>query len=99
MKDGERIRATLDTKGANHFIKRTRHVIPTLSELSTRLNGAKCFSHLDMSDDCMQLELVEASRKLTTFYTPKGLKRFKRLHFGVNSVAEAFDEEVQKVVS
>ena len=34
-----------------------------------------------------------------TFYTHRGLKRFKRLHFGVNSAAEIFNEEVRKVVA
>ena len=98
-KDGESIRASLDMTDANQYIKRTRHAIPTLRELEARLNGAKHFSHLDMNDGYMQLELAEESRKLTTFYTPRGLKRFKRLHFGVNSAAEIFNEEVRKVVA
>ena len=32
-------------------------------------------------------------------FTPRGLKHFKRLHFGVNSAAEIFNEEVRKVVA
>ena len=94
-KDGENIKASLDLTDANKYIKRTRHAIPTLRELETRLNGAKYFSHLDMNDGYMQLELAEESRKLTTFYTHRGLKRFKRLHFGVNSAEEIFNEEVR----
>ena len=84
---------------ANKYLTRTRHAIPTLRELETRLNGTKYFSNLDMNDGYMQLELAEESRKLTTFYTHRGLKRFKRLHFGVNSAAEIFNEEVRKVVT
>lgn len=42
----------------------------------------------------MQLELAEKSRKLTIFYTHRELKRFKILHFRVNSTAE----EIPKVV-
>lgn len=98
-KDGENIRASLDMTDANKHIKRTRHAIPTLRELEARINGAKYFSHLDMNDGYMQLELAEESRKLTTFYTHRGLKRFKRLHFGVNSAAEIFNEEIRKVVA
>ena len=52
-----------------------------------------------MNDAYMQLELAKESRKLTRFYTHRGLKRFKRLHFGVNSAAEIFNEQVRKVVS
>ena len=97
--DGESVRASLDTKDVNKYIKRPRHTIPTQRELETWLNGAKFFSHLDMNNGYMQLELAEESRKLTTFYTHCGLKRFKRLHFAVNSAAEIFNEEVRKVVS
>lgn len=53
------------------------------------------FSHLDMNDGYMQLELAKESRKMTTFYTHRGFKRFKRLHFGVNSAAEILSEEVR----
>ena len=90
-KDGESVRARLDMTDVNKHIKRARHTIPTLRELETRLNGAKFFSHLDMKDGYMQLELAEESRKLTTFYTHRGLECFKRQHFGVNSAAEIFN--------
>ena len=91
-KDGESIRACLDMTEVNQHIKRTRHTIPTLRELEAKCNGAKYFSHLDMNDGYMQLELAEENRKLTTSYPPKGLKRFKRLHFGVNIAAEITNE-------
>ena len=77
-KDGESVRASLDMTDVNKSIKRTRHTIPNVRELETRLNGAKFFSHLDMKDGYMQLELAEESRKLTTFYTHRRLKCFKR---------------------
>ncbi|PFX34758.1 Retrovirus-related Pol polyprotein [Stylophora pistillata] len=98
-KDGENIRASLDMTDANNHIKRTRHAIPTVRELETRLNGAKYISHPNMNDGYMQLELAKESRKLTTFYTHRGPKRFKRLHFGVNSAAEIFNDEIRKIVA
>ena len=52
-----------------------------------------------MNNSYMELELVEESRKLTTFYTHHRLNRFKRLHLRVNSAVEIFIEEVCKVVS
>jgi len=52
-----------------------------------------------MNDGYMQLELAEKSRKLTTFDTQRGLKHFKRLHFGVKSAAEIFNKEVCKIVA
>ena len=35
----------------------------------------------------------------TTFYIQRGLNYFKRLHFGVNSVAEIFKEKDRKVIA
>ena len=51
-KDGESIRASLDMTDANKYILRTRHAIPTLRELEAKLNGARYFSHLDMTVIC-----------------------------------------------
>jgi len=52
-----------------------------------------------MKDGCMQLELAEESKKLTTFYTHRRVKRFKSLHFGVNNAAEIFNEKFRQIVS
>lgn len=42
----------------------------------------------------MQFELSPESRHMTTFYTHQGLRRFKRLNFGINLAAEIFNEEL-----
>ena len=63
-------------------------------------NGAGVILSLrHMNDGYMQLELAQESRKLTTFYTHRGLNYFKRLHFRVNSVAEIFNEKDCKVIA
>lgn len=59
---------------ANKYIKRTKHAIPILRGLEKKCNGAKYFSHLDMNNGYMQLELAEESRKVTTFYTHSEVK-------------------------
>ena len=87
-KEGENIKANLNMTDTNKYIKRTRHDIPALRELETKLNDAKYFSHLDTNDGYMKLELAKERTKVTTFYTHRGLKRFERLHLGVNSTAE-----------
>ena len=86
-RDRDSIRASLDLTVVNKYIKRTLHAIRTLRQLETRLTGANYFSHLDINDSYVQLELAEESRRLTTLFMRHGIKRFKRLHFGVNSRA------------
>jgi hypothetical protein len=63
---------------ANDAIKRVRHLIPTVEDISLELNGAQWFSKLDLSQAYHQLELDEASRYITTFSTHIGLFRYKR---------------------
>ena len=84
---------------ANKAIKRTRHVTPTLEELTADLNGATTFSKIDLRSGYHQLVLDKESRSITTFSTHVGLFRYKRLIFGVNSAAEVFQHTIQAVIS
>ena len=96
--DPTELRMNIDMTTANTAIKRTRHVIPTIEELRYKLNGAKHFTKLDMKQGYMQLELKLESRNMTTFYTHRGLRRFKRLNFGTNSAAELFHQEISQTL-
>ena len=96
--DPSQLRMNIDMTTANTAIKRTRHVIPTLEELRYKLSGASHFSKLDMKQRYMQLELHPDSRYMTTFYTHRGLRHFKRLNFGTNSAVELFHEEISQML-
>ena len=89
-KDGG-VRICVDMRLANEAIKRVRHPIPTVDDVSFELNGAQYFSKLDLSQAYHQLELDEASRYITTFSTHIGLFRYKHLNYGTNAAAEIFN--------
>ena len=93
-KDGG-VRICVDMRAANEAIKRVHHRIPTVKDISFELNGATCFSKLDLSQAYHQLELDEASRYITTFSTHVGLFRYKRLNYGTNAAAEIFQYTLQ----
>lgn len=93
-KDGS-VRICIDMRVANEAIKRVRHPIPTVEEISFELNGAKYFSKLDLSQAYHQLELDEDSRYITTFTTHLGIYRYKRLNYGTNAAAEIFQHTLQ----
>ena len=92
--DPKELRMNIDMTTVNPGIKRTRHAIPTTDELKYKLNGSQHFTKLDMKQGYMQFELHEDSRHLSTFYTHQGLRRAKRLMFGINAAAEMFHEEI-----
>ena len=83
-------------RAANTAIKRVRHLIPTVADISFELNGAKFFSKLDLSQAYHQLELHPESRFITTFSTHLGLYRYTRLNFGTNASAELFQHTLQQ---
>lgn len=84
------IRVCLDPQYLNTQIKREQIMIPTLEEITAKLNGSCIFSTLDASKAFFMLKLSEDSRELTTFNTPYGRYCFNRLPFGLSSSPEVF---------
>jgi len=90
LKENGDIRLCLDMRQANQAILRKNHPLPTFEAFMTQLRDARYFSRLDLKDAYHQLEPHEQSREITTFITPLGLFRYKRLMFGVNSAPGIF---------
>lgn len=63
------------------------------------MNGATHFSTLDLSSGYHQLELAPESRYVTTFSTHVGLRRYKRLPFGINAASEIFQEAIREILT
>ena len=89
-KSPDEIRLCVDMRIPNQAIKRTRHIMPTIDDILMQLNNATVFSKLDLNAGYHQLELDEESRNITTFTTHVGLRRYKRLNFGVTSAQRYF---------
>ncbi|CAB4016982.1 Hypothetical predicted protein, partial [Paramuricea clavata] len=73
--------------------------MPTVDDLITDLNGATVFSKLDLSSGYHQFELSPESRNITTFSTHVGLRRYKRLLFGINAAAEIFQNAIEEILA
>ena len=93
------IRLCVDMRLPNKAITRERHITPTIDEIVADLNGACWFSKIDLNAGYHQLELEETSRYITTFSTHVGLRRYKRLSFGISSAAEVFQEAIRQALS
>lgn len=87
-----KIRITSDNKKLNKAIVRQPRPMPSVQSLSYDLNGKKVFSKIDIRDAFSTVELDEDSRQLTTFSTPWGLYRYKRLNIGLCVASELFQE-------
>ena len=94
-----KIRMCVDMRQANEAVQGERHITPTIKEVIGDLSGATVFSILDLNQGYNQLELAPESRYITTFSTHVGLRRFKRLNFGISSAAEIFQNAIRETLS
>ena len=90
------IRLCVDMRAANQAIILERHDTPTIDEVIVELNGSKYFSKLDLRFGYHQLVLSPESRYITTFATHIGLKRYKRLNFGISSASAVFQDTIRQ---
>ena len=89
-KPGGSLRICLDPAELNKCLKREHYVLPTASEIFSKLSDSRVFTTLDATSGFMQLELDEESSLLTTFTTPFGRYKFSRLPYGVKTASEVY---------
>ena len=84
---------------ANKAVKCEKHLMPTIDDLVVYLSGATIFSKLDLSSGYHQIELEPESRHITRFSTHVGLRRYKRLMFGINAASEIFQNAIEEILT
>ena len=92
------LRICLDPKKLNEALKRCPHKIPTLDEISYKLNSAKYFSKLDAKTGYWSVNLDEESQLLTTFRTPNGRYCFCKLPFGLSVSQDIFQARMDNIL-
>ena len=98
VKNGK-LRICLDPRQLNKAIQREHYPLPTIEDVATRLHGAKVFTKLDVRNGFWHVKLDEESSYLTTFNTPFGRYRWKRMPFGISSAPEVFQRKMNELVS
>ena len=96
-RDGK-LRICLDPRDLNRAIRREHFPLPTIEDVATRFHGAKVFSVLDVRKGFWHIQLDEESSLLTTFNTPFGIYRWKRMPFGICSVPEVFQRQMYDLI-
>lgn len=72
-------------------------MLPRLEDLEARLTNATYFSCLDANSGYHQIPLDIRNSKICTFSSPFGRYRFLRLHFGIFSAPEVFQQSLGQV--
>ena len=94
---GDKVRICIDPKDLNKAIKRQHFPILTIEEVLTRVHGSKIFTCLDANKGFYQIVLDEKSSALTTFNTPFGRFRYKKMPMGLASSPEIFQRSMTEL--
>ena len=97
-KPGNGVRICVDLTRLNKYVKRERHILPSVDQVLAQIGNAKAFSKLDANSGFWQIELDPESSKLTTFITPYGRYCFNRLPFGISSAPEFFQKRMSEIL-
>ena len=97
-KSNGKLRICLDPKDLNTAIIDDHHPIPTLDDISHKLNGSTLYGKLDADSGYWDVKLTKESSMLTTFNsnTRLGKYKFERLHFGVKTSQNTFQRKVDE---
>ena len=93
------VRITIDPQDLNKALLREYHPMTTLEDVITRTDGSKFFTVLAAYKGYFQIELDEESSYLTTFSTPFGRYRYKRLPMGISSAPELYQRAMNDMFS
>ena len=97
-KKDRKLRVSLDPKDLNKAVLREHYQLPTIEDISLCLAGAKIFTILDIKKGFWHMSLDEESSLLTTFNTPFGRFRWKRLPYSIKMAPEIFQRAMHKLI-
>ena len=73
-------------------------MLNNIDQILPSLHNARIFSVVDASNGFWQVELDKESSLLTTFVTPFGRYRWKRLPFGISSAPEEYQRRMNEAL-
>ena len=74
------------------------YLLPKIDEMFVKLNGAKCFSTIDLRSGYYHIGLTRESRAKSAFVVPMGKWKFKRTPFGLSQAPAYFLLLIDKVL-
>lgn len=92
-----KLRICLDPRDLNQAIKREYCKIPSLDQITSKLQNAKLFSTLDATQGFYHIPLDDVSSNMCTFGTPFGRYKFLRHPYGIKSAPEVFQTRFKSI--
>ena len=99
VKPNNKLRICIDPKPLNKALKRQHYPTMTIDDVLPQLTKAKVYSSIDTTQGFHHLPLDKESSYLTTFATPFGRYRWKRLCFGISPAPEIWQAKMNEILS
>lgn len=96
--NGIRICADFST-GLNAALEQHQYPLPLSEDIFARLANATRFSHIDLADAFLQIEMDDESKQLLTINTHLGLFRYNRMAFGVKTFPAMFQQIMDEMIA
>ena len=98
VKKPGKLRICIDPKDQNKALKRNHYYVKALDDILPNLAKAKVFSVLDAKDGYHQIELVDESSYLTTFWLVKVGLGWLRMPFGIKPASEEYQHKQEEIL-
>lgn len=83
--------------GLNEALEDHHYPLPLPEDIFAKLNGSKYFSHIDLSDAFLQIEVDDQSKELLIINTHIGLFKYNRLSFGIKTAPTIFQQVMDQL--
>lgn len=85
--------------GLNDALEDHHYPLPLPEDIFAKLTGSKYFSHIDLSDAFLQIEVDDQSKELLIINTHIGLFKYNRLTFGIKTAPTIFQQVMDQLTS
>ena len=97
-KENGDIRLCIDPRPLNKALEREIYPLPIMNDILHKFSGAKHFTKIDLRHGYWHCELSDETSYLTTFITPWGRYRWKRMPFGTKVSSEIFARKLREAI-
>ena len=91
-------RICVDMREVNTAVLRERFPLPNIDQTLEKMNGAKIFTNLDLTQGYLQISLETSSRDIANFVTYNGIYRYCRLNFVTSCAPEIYQRIIQQTI-